>query len=242
MTMFAQSTFAKKLLRRCVSLVAVSCCACTGGEGEVDVRIWGEAFIEEGIPAAELVDGWEIGFDRFEVELRDVSVAGVSFDAPDSFDLAEPSEGRGQLIGRAAAPADAHDDAAFTLVSVSIEGSAEQAGVTKTFAWTFDTAVAYADCETETEVPRGGVGELQITVHADHLFYDSLVAEAPALRFDAIAAADTDNDGEVTMAELAATSIGAYDPGNLAIDDLWSFLAAQAQTMGHVDGEAHCES
>jgi hypothetical protein len=242
MTMFTQTTFTKKLLRPCISLAAVTCCACAGGEGEVEVRIYGEAFIEEGIPAAELADGWEIGFDRFEVELRDVSVAGVSVETPDAFDLAEPSEGRGQLVGRAAAPADAHDDAAFTLVSVSIEGSAEQGGVTKTFAWTFDTAVAYSDCETETEVPRDGVGELQITVHADHLFYDSLVAEEPALRFDAIAAADTDNDGEVTMAELAATNIGAYDPGNLAIDDLWSFLAAQAQTMGHVDGEGHCES
>jgi hypothetical protein len=204
--------------------------------------MWGEAFIEEGIPAAELTDGWEIGFDRFEVELRDVSVAGVSFEDPDSVDLTEPSEGRGQRIGRATAPAGEHDDAAFTLVSIVVEGSAARAGVTKTFAWTFDTAVAYSNCETQTEVPRDGIGELQITVHADHLFYDSLVAEQPALGFDAIAAADTDNDGEVTMAELTAADIGAYDPGNLAIDDLGSFLAAQAQTMGHVDGEAHCAS
>jgi hypothetical protein len=238
--MFTRPT--KKLFRRCVSLGAVLCCACSGGEGEVEVRVWGEAFIEEGIPATELADGWAIGFDGFEVVLRDVSVAGVSFEDPEPVDLSEPSEGRGQRVGRAAAPAGEHDDAAFSIVSVVVEGSAEQGGVTKTFAWTFDTAVAYSNCETQTEVPRGGVGELQITVHADHLFYDSLVSEEPALRFDAIAAADTDNDGEVTMAELAAADIGAYDPGNLAIDDLWSFLAAQAQTMGHVDGEGHCGS
>lgn len=229
---------------RCMFTLACACIAasCAAGEGEVEVRTWGEAFIEDGIPADELADGWAIEFGRFEVELRDVSIAGASVEDPDPIDLAQASEGRGQLIGRAAVPAGDHEDAAFTIVRVQLEGSAEQGGVVKTFAWTFDTPVAYMDCETLTEVPRNGVGELQITVHADHLFYDSLVSEEPALRFDAIAAADTDNDGEVSMAELMATDIGAYDPGNLAIDDLWSFLAAQAQTMGHVDGEGHCAS
>lgn len=234
--------FTPTKFRSCVALGAAFCCACASGGGDVEVRIWGEAFIEDGIPATELADGWAIGFDRFEVELRDVSVAGVTFEDPDPVDLTEPSEGRGQRIARAAVPAGDYDDAEFTLVSFSIEGSAERAGVVKTFAWMFDTPVAYSNCETLTEVPRDGVGELQITVHADHLFYDSLVSEQPTLRFDAIAAADTDGDGEVTMAELAATDIGPYDPGNLAIDDLWSFLAAHAQTMGHVDGEGHCAS
>jgi hypothetical protein len=223
-------------------LVALLSCACAAGAGEVEVRVWGESFIEAGIPAAQMSDGWAVDFDRFEVELRDVSIAGVSVDDPEVIDIAEPSDGVGQLVGRAAVAAGEHDDAAFTIVRVQIEGSAEKGGVSKTFAWTFDTPVAYDECETQTVVPRDGVGELQITVHADHLFYDSLVSEEPALRFDALAAADTDNDGALTMAELAATDIGAYDPGNLAIDDLWSFLAAQAQTMGHVDGEGHCAS
>jgi hypothetical protein len=225
-----------------LALLCTYVAGCAAGEGEVEVRTWGEAFIEDGIPASELADGWAIEFVRFEVELRDVSVAGASFEDPDPIDLAQSSEGRGQLIGRAAAPAGEHDDATFTLARVQLEGSASRGDVTKTFAWTFDTPVTYMDCEAQTEVPRGGVGELQITVHADHLFYDSLVSEQPALRFDAIAAADTDDDGELTMAELAVTDIGGYDPGNLPIDDLWSFLSAQAQTMGHVDGEGHCSS
>jgi len=217
-------------------------CACAASEGEVEVRVWGEAFIEEGIPAAEMSDGWAIQFQRFEVELRDVSIAGVTVEDPGPLDISEPSDGRGQLVGRAHVEAGDHDDAAFTIASVQIEGTAEKDGVTKSFAWTFDTPVDYSQCETSTEVPRDGVGELQITVHADHLFYDSLVSEEPALRFDPIAAADADDDGDVTMDELGAADIGAYDPGNLPIDDLWSFLAAQAQTMGHVDGEGHCAS
>jgi hypothetical protein len=72
--------------------------------------------------------------------------------------------------------------------------------------------------------------------------YDSFVAEEPALRFDPLAAADADADDVITMAELAATDIGAYDPGNLHIDDFWSFLAAHAATIGHVDGEGFCAS
>jgi hypothetical protein len=234
-------TYFDKLIKL-VPVCALLLSACAAGEGEVEVRVWGEAFIEEGIPAAEVTDGWAIQFQRFEVELREVSIAGVSVEDPGLLDISEPSEGRGQLVGRARVEAGEHDDAAFTIAAVQIEGMAEKAGVTKSFAWTFDTPVDYSACETSTEVPRDGVGELQITVHADHLFYDSLVSEAPALRFDPIAAADVDGDGEVTMDELGATDIGAYDPGNLPIDDLWSFLAAQAQTMGHVDGEGHCAS
>jgi hypothetical protein len=222
--------------------VALLCCACAAGEGEVEVRIWGEAFIEDGIPASAVEDAWAIEFRRFEVELRDVSIASASLDDPEPIELTQASDGVGQLVGRAAVAADEYDDAAFTIVRTIVEGSAEKGGVVKTFAWTFDTPVEYAGCETTTVVPSDGVGELQITVHADHLFYDSLVSEQPALRFDALAAADTDADGELTMAELAATDIGGYDPGNLAIDDLWSFLVAQAQTMGHVNGEGHCAS
>jgi hypothetical protein len=229
-------------LRAGVLLVALSAGACAAGEGEVEVRMWGEAFIEDGIPATAMDDAWTIEFSRFEVELRDVSIAGASLDDPDPIDLTQASDGVGQLVGRASVAAGEHDDAAFTIVRTTVEGSAEKGGVLKTFAWTFDTPVDYANCEITTEVPRDGVGELQITIHADHLFYDSLVSEQPASRFDALAAADTDADGELSMAELAATDIGAYDPGNLPIDDLWSFLAAQAQTMGHVDGEGHCAS
>lgn len=223
------------------SALLLSLACADPGAGEVEVRAWGEEFIEEGIPAAAMSDGWAIEFTRFEVSLRDVSLAGVELDDPAApIDLAQPSDGEGQLVGRATVPAGDHSDASFTIARVHVEGSASKDGVSKTFSWVFDQATSYADCETTTSVPDGGVGQLQITVHADHLFYDSLVAEEPALRFEAIAAADSDADGVITAQELSATDIGAYDPGNLPIDDLWSFLGAHAATMGHVDGEGHC--
>jgi hypothetical protein len=212
------------------------------GEGEVEVRVWGEAFIEQGIPADAVADGWAIGFDRFEVELRDVAIAGMTLADPGPLDLSQASAGVGQRVGRASVPEGDHADAEFTLARVSVEGQASKADVTKTFAWEFTTPIRHFECETTTRVPAGGSGELQITIHADHLFHDSLVAEQPALRFEAIAAADLDGDGTIGTAELAASDIGPYDPGNLPIDDLWPFLAAQAATMGHVDGEHHCAS
>ena len=81
-----------------------------------------------------------------------------------------------------------------------------------------------------------------MTVHADHLFYDSLVSEEPELRFDALAAADTDMNDQITEAELAAAGVGSYDVGNEDVDDLWSWLVAHSRTLGHVDGEGHCDA
>ena len=224
----------------CTLALGCSLLACAGGEGEVEVRAWGEGFIEEGIPAAELVDGWEIRFTRFEVELRDVSVAGVEIGETHTLELTTASEGRGQLVGRAAAPAGEYEDGRYTIAQAIVEGEAEQGDTLKSFSWTFSEAVTYADCEALTEVPSGGLGEFQITVHADHLFYDSLASEEPGLAFAPIADADADADGVVTQAELEAAGLGAYDPGNFDVDNLWDFLAAQAGTMGHVNGELHC--
>ncbi len=89
---------------------------------------------------------------------------------------------------------------------------------------------------------------MQITIHGDHLFMDSLVEMEPSLRFDAIAAADADHDGDVTLEELEAVSQTAFealdhydvDPDS-GITDLRAYLTYLATTVGHIDGEGHCE-
>ena len=46
-----------------------------------------------------------------------------------------------------------------------------------------------------------------------------------------------------TSAELEAADIGSYDPGSDAAgNNLWSWLVAQGRTLGHVDGEGHCDA
>ena len=221
------------------ALIVVGCSG-SAGEGELTITAYGEAFIEEGIPAGEMKDGWAVTFESFVVTIKDIEVAGVVVADPDPVDLSVPSEGRGHALATVTAPAGVHSDAGFTIARIELRGSATKAGSTKTFDWVFDGPTRYTRCDAKTEVFAGGTATFQITVHADHLFYDSMVSHEPSLFFGALAGADADADGKLGQSELAAAGIGAYDPGNEDIDDLWSWLTGQTRTLGHVDGEGHC--
>lgn len=211
--------------------------------GAIEVTAYGESFIEKGIPASEMVDGWAVTFSHFKVRLTEVRVAGSEVEALTDLDLARPSSGAGHLLGSARVPTGQYTEPAFSLQRIEIHGSARSGSIAKTFQWVFDIAVRYEACETTTEVQADQTSPFQITIHADHLFSDSLVAEAPALRFQALADADADADGSITQAELSEADIGAYDPGSEGgIDNLWAWLNAQAGSLGHVDGEGHCDA
>ena len=108
-------------------------------------------------------------------------------------------------------------------------------------------------------VPTNGIYETQLTLHLDHLFFDSARAEEPNLRFDAWAAV-AGADRHVTYAELANQSLAdlrgidglplvdgatpvVYEPPatGLSMPNLQAFLLAQALTIGHFEGEGHCD-
>ncbi len=225
----------------CASLALA---ACTGSEeGNVDVTIYGEDFIEKGIPAEEMADGWSVTFDRFVVTLDEVVVGGVDVPSADPTDISVDTDGSGHAFGSASVPAGEHTGSSYVLARVEFTGSASKDGVTKTFDWVFDEEVHYTGCETTTAVVSGEATTFQVTVHADRYFYDSLVADEPQVVFQALADADADADGEITRAELEAADIGAYDPGSAGgVDDLWSWLSTQNTTLGHADGEGPCDS
>lgn len=69
------------------------------------------------------------------------------------------------------------------------EGVATRGDEMRTFAWGFTTATSYRRCQS-LAVVDGAPARSVLTIHADHLFYDDLVSDAPAVRFDAIAVAD----------------------------------------------------
>jgi hypothetical protein len=135
--------------------------------------------------------------------------------------------------------------------SVIVVGSATKAGVTKSFDWTFTTATTYADCERAEMGGKGvvlTVGQettVQLTVHGDHFFYDQLSGDAK-LRFDALAAADANNDNRVTFDELAAVQLtslpqGQYGTASVAnVRNLRDFVSQNVRTIGHYDGEGEC--
>ncbi|MEI8254073.1 MAG: hypothetical protein WCJ30_00205 [Deltaproteobacteria bacterium] len=117
--------------------------------------------------------------------------------------------------------------------------------------WGFTSATRYESCHDASGqpglvVPTGGTGDLQVTIHGDHLFYDDLQSPDAKLRLDAIVAADRDADRTVTLEELGAVDLtalptGQYGTGSAPnIHSLGDFVTALVSTVGHFDGEGHC--
>lgn len=228
-------------------LVACTSFACgdddDNNDGNVNVTAYGEKFVEDGIPAADVGDGWDIKFTSFIVTFQDVKVGNKTFDGPKAVELAKKSDGKGFPVARLDdVDGGEHKHPKFMISGMTVQGSASKNDVTKTFDWAFTDKVKYSDCDATVNVKADDSASLQLTIHADHLFGDSLVSNDPELLFGPLAAADADDDGVITSAELKDAGIGAYDTGNKDIDNLWDFLRAQAEQVGHVNGEGHCKS
>lgn len=244
-------------------------CDPASGEGTLRVAIYGEEFIEDEIPADVFVDGWRVQLTRFLVAVDDIDADGEPVDGQHVFDLSQPSGGEGHDVAMLTMPAGTVETLSYRIApagagarsgnataadldtmrdggwSIRVEGTATRETETKTFAWGFTTSTAYSPCETNQPLADGATATSQITIHADHLFYDDLDSEEPNVAFDLVAAADADGDGIVTIEELAATDITAeerYQVGSRDIADLQGFVAAQTSTLGHIDGEGHCET
>lgn len=140
--------------------------------------------------------------------------------------------------------------------SVYVSGAAEKGAAIKRFSWGFSTATRYEQCRGVKDgvevlgavVTDGRTDAAEITIHGDHFFYDDLQAEQAKLRFDPLAAADRDDDGAITLEELAAVRLATLDPasgtygtGALAeIADLRAFVTALSRTLAHFRGEGEC--
>lgn len=220
-----------------------------GDTGTVSVRVWGEGYLENGVPEDDVKDGWEVDFKSFDTEIKDMELAGeeVSIDKSE-IDATKKSKSdkegeRGQEIAKVDVAPGTHKNAAFTLVKTVVEGSAKKGDKKVTFKWTFDTPVRYSKCEAKTRVKAGKSSDFEITLHADHYLYDTLTGdEEPKLFFGPIAAADVDDDGEITQKELEDAPIADdFDTGSQKISNMWDWLVAQNLTIAHTDGENHCK-
>ncbi|WP_373048820.1 hypothetical protein [Vulgatibacter sp.] len=146
-----------------------------------------------------------------------------------------------------------------------IEGTASRGDVHITFAWGLAAPTANDDCVNSADdspgvvVRNNGTAAYQITLHLDHLFYDTLGSHAGVeLRFDAIAAVA--DDGVVAwedltaqrLADLRDTSGGplldeqgnriVYDPESVPLGDanLQAYLLAASRSQGRFNGEGTC--
>lgn len=135
---------------------------------------------------------------------------------------------------------------------IYVEGEGSRMGTTVRFRWGFSQAISYSPCSNADDslglaVPSGGNVDAQITLHGDHFFYDDLQSPDARLRFDAIAAADADRDGTVTLEELARVDLTTlpsdqYGGGDMGrVRTLRDFVTAISATIGHFNGEGHCQ-
>lgn len=240
-------------LRLLPASLLVASCLLACAPPPLSVSAYGEDFVEDGIPADVFVDGWQVRFERFNARVANVALESsgtvISDVIPERIvDLAARSDGAGHGIG-VLTPRQAFDALVFTLApdgdvpALYVEGSASKGDVTKSFAWSFATDTTYVCAPGALDDPA--VSATQLTIHADHLFYDDLDAADPNVAFDLMAAADADDDGLITRAELEATDITTeerYQVGSRDIADLWGFVEAQSRTVGHIDGEGHCDT
>ncbi len=139
--------------------------------------------------------------------------------------------------------------------SLFVSGTASKAQTAKRFAWGFALGTRYDECSSAAGgrqqagivLTNNTTLEVELTTHGDHLFYDRLQASPDpsvptSLRFDALAAADQDEDGEITLAELNATPLDVrlYDPSGLGAVNYGAFVSQLARTVGHFRGEGEC--
>lgn len=141
--------------------------------------------------------------------------------------------------------------------AVYTRGSATRAGVTKRFDWKFIARYTLTDCtnadgEKNTFVHLKAGDDLRpvISFHGEDLFLDGVGADA-LRRFDLVANADKDGDGNVTLDELEQAPApvelgsGVEDAGIpdggvvIGLSGLAAFMAVQLlPRMVHFDGNA----
>jgi hypothetical protein len=139
--------------------------------------------------------------------------------------------------------------------SLYVEGTASKGSLRKHYTWGFTIATNYEECHSEQDgkdeagivVTNNATSTVQLTTHGDHLYYDRLQASPdPAvktsLRFDDLAKADKDEDGELTLEELDAAllDVRLYDPSGLNAATQGAFVRSLARTIGHFRGEGEC--
>lgn len=140
--------------------------------------------------------------------------------------------------------------------SIFVSATATKDGVTKKLAWGFTTRTINERCRGELAgkivdgvvVSTGGTDQAELTIHGDHFFYDDLQSSEAHVRFDPIAQADADDDGTITLEELARVklaaipaALGPYGTGSAAhVHDLAAFVTALSRTIGHFRGEGEC--
>ncbi len=135
---------------------------------------------------------------------------------------------------------------------------ADAEGGPVTFVIQTEAATLFSDCGNDGElgvtVVEDRTGTARITLHGDHLFFNSFPngSEGSIKRLAGwVIAADKDDDGKVSTEDLKSldatevfSSTAGYSldgkPAELDIENALDFVRAQLATQGHLNGEGGC--
>ena len=126
-----------------------------------------------------------------------------------------------------------------------VRGTATDGTRTITFDWGFSQQIRYTQCENGADGTPGvalradGITRSYVEFHVDHLFWTRLGTEDAQMRFGAIADADANDDGEVTLDELAQVDVldAGYETAGIDVPTLDRFIAfSVAQAPHFVNG------
>ncbi len=149
--------------------------------------------------------------------------------------------------------------------SLWVEGTGEKGEKLIRFRFAIPAEVTMSNCHNGRDdtdgiiVGDGRTTEVELTLHFDHLFWDDHAAEEPRLLFGPIAYAAS-SEGLVTLDDLKkqrlsdmknelgeplvdenGASIGYVPRVELPDNDLREYMLDSAMTIGHFNGEGHCE-
>lgn len=164
--------------------------------------------------------------------------------APFGFTIEAAEAGAGVLgdVDEAVADAMVEADASYAIAGTASDGISSVRFDWQLAAHTRNTECTNGDDGTQgVVVIENGTVEAEITVHIEHVFYDTLGVEGPSLVMDAMVAL-AGEDGVVTTSELAAAAIDPiiYDKGSYDVVDMLGFVTIGAASQAHLNGAGLC--
>lgn len=205
---------------------------------------------------------WNVFYETGEPELgamRDPSVDEVDFTQVVDGDLTYLIRGTIESVSGQSCPPAAKAVPGEMTANANTNSRDEPCYDNKSvgFEIAIEAGALFGPCKVDempgTAVPSGGSQSAALTIHGDHMFFNGFPEgeEGGVMRrAQWLADADLNVDGNLTQAELESLSVSdmaTFDQGYQfggapegALENLWTYLAAQLKSQGHFQGEGEC--
>ena len=232
-------------------------------EGLHQVKFSNLSFTDDQIPAADLADGWSIAIDNYTIILSDINLSEISTPSDAGFgtnayaidlvgnnqDEATTSiastmlpDGTYQYLHFKIAPTDLTtkninaDEAILAKMledsaSIYVAGVATNGEKSKSFAWHIQVNQDAMSC-VDVVIAENSTESI-VSLTPEVIFYSDYASTTPTLAFDHLAAADSDDNGEISQQELQLAS-AASSTGEANLLDYLNAAAAQIAKAGEV--------